>query len=431
MQEAFDLIKDAFQESNFTIEKQLPSWVQAYPEPEIEVLNTEIRGGVCFILKDEQHYHSEGQLALFKRYIVQPINMNGVEDVSKFSIEFSKESDFIRIHGISVRRNNEVLDKVNTSEFHVLRREDELDRNILTGNFTLSILLEDIKENDVIEYSYTLQHARKENDTFFNKFLTLDYHFPLHQLRYTIVSTEELIYRFHGDEYPIECKHINNQYVYSVNIKDHAAKLSDDNLPLWKSKLTKFQICNKKSWQEVAAHVASLYKVAPITNSKLKEFIYKNRNTSDEDYILSSINLINKNIRYLSNFNMSGAVSPGDPNILFEKGYGDCKDFVFLMMNILAERSIKSVPVLVNTECRSVIACLLPTLAAFDHVIIKFEVGGESYYFDPTIRQELTSIKNNYITKFEKGLICDKDSKDLSAINNKHQVYEVSDIYYS
>ena len=76
---------------------------------------------------------------------------------------------------------------------------------------------------------------------------------------------------------------------------------------------------------------------------------------------------------------------PHAPEVVLQNRYGDDRDKVGLLLALAASQSIKGRPVLVRTGKVPVIPSV-PTLAQFDRMIAKLDVGGKDVWLDPERR---------------------------------------------
>jgi len=80
------------------------------------------------------------------------------------------------------------------------------------------------------------------------------------------------------------------------------------------------------------------------------------------------INHVNRKVRYTGLYLGDGAVIPTDPETVWQRGFGDCKDKAVLVTGMLRAHGIEVYPALVSTAMD--IDPDLPGMGAFNHVII-------------------------------------------------------------
>ncbi|RLA14726.1 MAG: hypothetical protein DRQ59_02660, partial [Gammaproteobacteria bacterium] len=70
------------------------------------------------------------------------------------------------------------------------------------------------------------------------------------------------------------------------------------------------------------------------------------------------------------------------------KGAGDCKGKSNLLIVLLNSIGVTANPVLVNTRIGNALSHYKPSACHFNHVIIRVEMAGKTYYFDPTMQHQ-------------------------------------------
>ncbi len=98
-----------------------------------------------------------------------------------------------------------------------------------------------------------------------------------------------------------------------------------------------------------------------------------------------------------------GGLVPVSASETWERRFGDCKAKTALLIGLLRELGIKGVPVLVHTEQGDGLDQRLPMVGLFNHVIVRAEIGGNSYWLDGT-RTGDTRLSNLKVPYYHWGL---------------------------
>ena len=77
---------------------------------------------------------------------------------------------------------------------------------------------------------------------------------------------------------------------------------------------------------------------------------------------------------------------------------------------------LKQFPVLINTRARSSLDAWQPSPFAFDHVIVKAKINGNTYWFDPTISYQRGGLDHYYPPSYERALPLKTGSSALEPI---------------
>jgi hypothetical protein len=80
----------------------------------------------------------------------------------------------------------------------------------------------------------------------------------------------------------------------------------------------------------------------------------------------------------------AGGFVPAAADQTWARRFGDCKGKTVLLVALLRELGIEARPVLVHTEEGDLVGARLPSMEAFDHVIVEARIDGKSYWLDGT-----------------------------------------------
>ncbi|WP_293882968.1 tetratricopeptide repeat protein, partial [Sphingomonas sp.] len=75
---------------------------------------------------------------------------------------------------------------------------------------------------------------------------------------------------------------------------------------------------------------------------------------------------------------------PQKPERTWQVRYGDCKAKTLLLLAILHAMNIDAEPVLANASLGDFVPDRLPSLAAFNHILVRATIGGETFWLDGT-----------------------------------------------
>ncbi|MEJ7807520.1 MAG: transglutaminase domain-containing protein, partial [Telluria sp.] len=99
------------------------------------------------------------------------------------------------------------------------------------------------------------------------------------------------------------------------------------------------------------------------------------------------------------------------PDVVFKRGFGDCKDKATLMVAMLAALGIEAAPALVHTDKLAAGGQATPN--AFNHVIVRALVDGKAYWLDPTRPEQQGDLAYLYQPDYGMALVLDSASSTL------------------
>jgi hypothetical protein len=143
-------------------------------------------------------------------------------------------------------------------------------------------------------------------------------------------------------------------------------------------------------WNKALAPVADRYfdiaipdKLPDAVVQKAHAILADAKATTDEEKARALFNFVSREIRGIDIELGVAGYAPHAPDVVLANRYGDDRDKVGLLLALASAEKIKGRPVLVRTGHVPVLA-EVPTLAQFDHVIAKLEIGGKEQYVQPT-----------------------------------------------
>lgn len=142
------------------------------------------------------------------------------------------------------------------------------------------------------------------------------------------------------------------------------------------------------SWEEVSRVFAPLYstKGAIAPGSQLAEEVAKIAGQSSDPLTRAALatRLVQDQVSYLMNGMSGGNYVPQTPTQTWTSRYGDCKAKSLLLHSLLDALDIKSEVVAVNSQSGDAVPDSIPMPAAFDHVLVRAEIAGTTYWLDGT-----------------------------------------------
>ena len=171
------------------IEKH-PSWISVLPVNYTNVsMDDEAEAGYSDLLYEKQV--SLVQQATYYKMAMRVLSETGVENLSQVSITYQPSFQQVVFHTIQIIRGNQVINKLELSKIKTLQQEQDLDRSIYNGSLTAVLILEDLRKDDILEYSYTIKGFNPVfNNKFSGSFLT-QFGVPVYNTYYKIIAPAE------------------------------------------------------------------------------------------------------------------------------------------------------------------------------------------------------------------------------------------------
>ncbi len=152
-------------------------------------------------------------------------------------------------------------------------------------------------------------------------------------------------------------------------------------------------------WSEVSSVMAPLFdptgtipegsELAKVTDAIARE------HKDPVERMAAALRTVQSDVRYLLVAMGSGNYTPQAPLDTWAKRYGDCKAKTLLLLAMLQRLGITAEPVLASSTQGDRLPDMLPAPEDFDHVFVRAEIAGESFWLDGTnLGSRLADIRN-------------------------------------
>lgn len=410
-----------------------PDWVlkQDY-KTAINISTEEIAYGYVILLYDEQIHIPKQQ---YYTRIVKKITDNvGIQEVAEIGDIYDPKYQTIKFHKIDVIRNGEIINKLDVNNFQVIRRESSSESFIYDGRLTAMTNLSDIRKDDVLDYSYTITGFNPIHNGNFSGAYSLNNYVYMNKSNVRLLSKDDLNYKLFNSELEPSITSTNGLKTYrwiSENVKNIEI---DYESPNWLIEHQNLFVSNYKTWTDVIDWGLDLYNVKDKISSALKAKVEAIKSTSEEDSdrIVSTLEFVQNEIRYLGLEDGIGSYKPFSPNKVFNQRFGDCKDKTLLMVTMLKAMNIEAYPMLVSTTLGQTLPEILPSPKIFDHVVVKvIHKSGRHLFYDPTITNQKGTYDKIYFPNYVNGLVIKDGNSNLEKIQNfSDNLIEVFDDFY-
>ncbi len=401
-----------------------PTWVNPTPVNVPQTLpHDSIEDGTYFLLTDRQIRVRENKAPEFyNHYAKLIVNQRGLESASQISIIFDPAYEKVTLHSLNVRRDNQLLDKAQSAKLSIIQRETDLENSIIDGRLTANYILDDIRNGDIIEYSYSKTGSNPIYQGLFAHSKYIQWSVPVHQQSLRLLwgkKTPLNIVKLNTAVYIPQQQH-ETYTEYSYSITDQDVLTTNSETPEWYDPYAQIIFSETSNWNQVVSWALPLYQRAIDDSPEVKEIassIAKNY-TDPSQRIVQALKFVQSEVRY---FGIELGVSSHQPATAAEtlkRRYGDCKDKAVLFISILKQLGIEAKPALVNTEITRELAKYPAMVNAFDHVIVKVVHNNEALWLDPTRQFQQGKLSDIYQPNYYHALVIDSATQNLERMND-------------
>lgn len=312
-------------------------------------------------------------------------------DSGTLKVDWDPSLEVLTIHKYRVLRDGKPIDLLRDgAQIKVIQRETRMESAMLDGRLTATMQPEDLRVGDVVELSYTI--VRKDPATQgFAEYLTGPADgatFGRFRVRMLWGKDKQIQWRtFPGILQPRVKKTAQGTELVA-DILNSTAPRAPENAPRRFTVVNAVEVTEFKDWPAVSRLFAPLYgkaaSLAPDSPVKAEAAKIAAESSDPRRRAELALELVQKQVRYLFLGMNAGGFVPAAADQTWTRRFGDCKGKTVLLVALLGELGIEARPVLVHTQEGDLVGTRLPSMEAFDHVIVEAKIGGKSYWLDGT-----------------------------------------------
>ncbi|WP_299547726.1 DUF3857 and transglutaminase domain-containing protein [Seonamhaeicola sp.] len=405
-----------------------PTWISKVQYSNSEIDINDVEAGTYTLLFDSQA--NIPMQTVYHRFVTKITDNVGIQNASNINVSYDPTYQKLKFHKINIIRGDAVINKLNVSNFQVMRRELNAENHLYDGSLSAVMNISDVRTDDVIDYAYSITGFNPiHKNKFSHSFYLSDFE-SVGKVNATLLSKNEFDYKsFNTSKEPAISKE-NNLYKYQWVSTNTKALDYEDNTPSWKLLYETIIVSEYNSWKEVVDWGLDVYHIKDNIDAELQAKIddIDSANKDIGDKIKATLNFVQNDIRYLGLESGIGAYKPFSPNQVFKQRFGDCKDKSLLMTTMLKKMGIEAYPMLVNTSLKHTIKEFLPSPKFFDHCVVKVIKDKVGYYYDPTISNQGGDYDSTHFPDYGFGLVIKKDNEGFDEIKtaseNKIEIQE-------
>jgi transglutaminase-like putative cysteine protease len=365
------------------------SWVTEVDIPTADPTRADqIRNGISSLLSDWQVMYRPGGYVEYEREVYKVVDRPGLEQAATINLNFDPARHSIKLNHLRVIRDGVVQDRLAEATFDIYRQERDSVRGVFDGWLTARLDVRDVRVGDTIDYATTSDRKQLVGeDLFYYRFAT-EWEMPIGMMRREIIWPTSRPLTLKEERTTVKPKISNvaghTRYLWEI-VNPEPVKV-EDNLPASFAPWGYVQISSTTSWRDVADAVAASYQPVntfpPAFAAKLDEIAA--HQSDPRERMVEALRIVQDEVRYISLSMGAGSYLPRDPATVIASGFGDCKDKALLLASALTYLGVKAEVALADLDGGYGLASFLPALRAFDHAIVRAEIGSRVFWLDGT-----------------------------------------------
>lgn len=346
---------------------------------------------VQVLLDDHQGRLDPAGDAYYVRRVIKITKPEGLTGVKSMSTIWAPETESMTFHTLAIIRDGKVIDLLaDHKSVLVLRRETNLEQASLDGRITASRQIDGLQVGDELDFAYTITRADPvlKGHSFAAEQLT----FPGVVGRYRAVISwpkgEAVTWKTTpGFGEPVQAAE-GSRVRLSFDKTDVLAPKAPIGAPLRFRRVGLLEASSFKDWSEVSKLMAPLFakasSIADTSPIKAEADLIARQTTDPKARAFAALQLVEDKTRYFFLGMGEGGYVPADADDTWARRFGDCKAKTALLLALLKALGVDAEPVLVNLGAGDGINELPPSLQAFNHVLVRVKIDGQSYWLDGT-----------------------------------------------
>jgi tetratricopeptide (TPR) repeat protein len=364
-----------------------PAWAKPLEIPRPPVGDS---GSTRFLLEDVQDKFGPDGVDTYWELAERIEAPQGLANVGNIAFDWNPDTETLLIHRLRILRGGQVIDLLaDGQKFIVLRRENKLEYAMLDGTLTAAVEPEGLQVGDILDIAVGYEGRdpilRGRSDRIFNLPTVATDRFVIREL---LPSGETPHWRETAglDKPKITTTPDGTELV--IDMANAVRPKPPNGAPDRYMRPGRFEISQVGDWSEVSALMAPLYDRTAVLkpDSPLRREIAKIKAASDDPKVqaAAALRLVQEQVRYLFLGMNNGGYVPAPADLTWARRFGDCKGKTVLLLALLRELGIQAEPALVNTEFGDGLDTRPAMASAFDHVMVRAEIGAKVYWLDGT-----------------------------------------------
>lgn len=312
----------------------------------------------------------------------------GLQQASQLALEWNPALQTPTVHHARIIRAGETHDILDKADFTILRREAALEQSLqINGVLTGVLVNPDIRVGDTIDFAYSF---RTQFDIFDNPLENLVY--PFSQIPVDLAETtvswpaSMKVQTSAGRHAAVPAMTERNGFKFLAHrITDVEGEAYPDAIARRSLPNYAWQISSTPQWSTITDHIRTAYDQAAALPDAADLAAHlariKSEHATPEARALAALRLVQDEVRYMALTLGEGGWLPTSASDVWARRQGDCKGKTVLLVALLRELGVDAVPVLVSSQ-NLPLDQYLPMVSAFDHVIVKARIDGETYLMD-------------------------------------------------
>jgi len=367
-----------------------PDWAEVLDIPADDPkLRAEVEDGEFYLLSDHQMRWVGDEKHSYGRTVAEVTDRAGLEGLATIQFDFDPEFEGISLVRMRILRDGQEIDLKDRMTSEVYRRETRLDEGIIDGTLTAVLQVPDLRVGDVLDYATVLTRRPMVGAGERGGSSWLEWSTPV-VLSHTALTWPK--------DVPLELGPLPPEVLYSVSTlvdgsqrhvwrrEGHLPHPNEEGVPYEVIEDALLRFSDTRDWTPLAMALAPHYtKDYPLPAEwEARVDVIALAHATPEARAFAALRLVQDELRYVSLSVGAGGYFARSPVEVIAAGFGDCKDKSLLLRVMLDRLGVEAAVALTDLDGGYGLPENLPSLGAFDHMILRASLDGRAVWMDPT-----------------------------------------------
>jgi hypothetical protein len=366
-----------------------PKWVQVAEVPPAPP--AEGAPAVQTLLDDNQSRLTPAGDAYYNRRVRKVLKAEGLPSLTTFGVTWDPADEQVTIHSLRIIRDGKAIDLLGKGKkMLVLRREQDLERAMLDGRMSATQQIEGLQVGDILDASWS--HSGRDPVAGARSYDLEGLAFPgvasRYRARVSWPMGAPMRYRTTQGFGEPKKTEADGWTIVELDAPNAQAPKPPIGAPPRFRRLGFMETSSFESWNEISRIMAPLYAKAatidPASDLRAEIKAIADKSADPKVRAFEALRLVEEKTRYFFIGIGDGGYVPAQADETWQRKFGDCKGKTALLLAILKELNVTAEPALVSLGAGDGMDERLPSLAAFNHVIVRATVDGKVYWLDGT-----------------------------------------------
>jgi len=341
----------------------------------------------------------------------EALDTSTLREVSEPQISFNPAYQQVVIHQLAVIRDGQRLDRLKDARIELVRREQQLERQMIDGVRTALVVISDVRVGDIVDLAYTLEGENPIFEGRYSSLMQLASDAPIGRLHLRIEapSDRKLNTKVVATDVVPERFEEGGRQVIRVMRENVPAVQDESATPPWFKVYPALHISEYANWAELDQWAQRLFaseaQSAGVAEKAAELKASVGASGTPEQQVAAALRFVQDEVRYFSASLGESSHRPKPAARTLAERLGDCKDKTLLLNTLLTAMGFDARPALISMVRNRGIGNYLPSHDQFDHVISRVKIGDAVYFLDPTMNGQGYSLETRGYYRYGAALV--------------------------